>query len=572
MTTNQISTQIATLQKTLKTTTNKTLKDTLKKKIERLKGDLQNSGKTTKQLANELLKGKNKVNNMNAFEFKETVRKLAQKPEYTFLKSMGKSEIKDDLKRYAKPVGWRFKGRGNYEKPTKTDIKNKNNVYWENRPNRTDVVFPAKLETGGALGTGGSSDWGANDGGTFSTKMDGFESKFAKGGKTKKEIIRDFEYEMRPDQIEMVSKNIAYDMPNHTKPDSNGKFSAEQVQKAFKYIPDLKYVKNKSNIQTIINKVLSIVNESNGFKYETGGALGTGGSSDWGANDGGTFSTKMDGFESKFAKGGKTKKEPKIIRGFLDDEGFEYGNGGEIGKNLKAIANKYESNEDENMHSENVVLLAKHFGTDLDLKEANEILAKHIKEGFLSSENGNKRNALYNKLISKARNEMLSNGIKFETGGALGTGGSSDWGANDGGTFSTKMDGFESKFAKGGKTKKEPKIIRGFLDDEGFEYGNGGGVEDLNSLSINELKSMLNDAEVNWKKDNGDKYKAINKAIGDKLQEKYATKKALSLNPKYAKLSIHQLYLKLNDAEINWRKDNGAEYKEIEKEINSRLS
>jgi hypothetical protein len=194
MTTNQISTQIATLQKTLKTTTNKTLKDTLKKKIERLKGDLQNSGKTTKQLTNELLKGKNKVNNMNAFEFKETVRKLAQKPEYTFLKSMGKSEIKDDLKRYAKPVGWRFKGRGNYEKPTKTDIKNKNDVYWENRPNRTDVVFPAKLENGGALGTGGSSDWGANDGGTFSTKMDGFENKFAKGGKTKKEpkIIRGF--------------------------------------------------------------------------------------------------------------------------------------------------------------------------------------------------------------------------------------------------------------------------------------------------------------------------------------------------------------------------------------------
>ncbi len=67
---------------------------------------------------------------------------------------------------------------------------------------------------------------------------------------------------IRPDQIEKVSKNLAYSMPNHTKPDSNGKFSAEQVQKAFKYFPDLKYVKDKNDIQTIIDKVLSIVNES----------------------------------------------------------------------------------------------------------------------------------------------------------------------------------------------------------------------------------------------------------------------------------------------------------------------
>ena len=67
---------------------------------------------------------------------------------------------------------------------------------------------------------------------------------------------------IRPDQIEKVSKDLAYSMPNHTEPDSKGKFSAEQVQKAFKYIPDLKYVKDKNDIQTIIDKVLAIVNES----------------------------------------------------------------------------------------------------------------------------------------------------------------------------------------------------------------------------------------------------------------------------------------------------------------------
>jgi hypothetical protein len=67
---------------------------------------------------------------------------------------------------------------------------------------------------------------------------------------------------LRPDQIEQISKDLAYSMPNHTTPDSKGKFSAEQVQKAFKYIPDFKYIKDKKVIQTIIDKVLDIVNES----------------------------------------------------------------------------------------------------------------------------------------------------------------------------------------------------------------------------------------------------------------------------------------------------------------------
>jgi hypothetical protein len=67
---------------------------------------------------------------------------------------------------------------------------------------------------------------------------------------------------IRPDQMEQVAKDLAYSMPNHSKPDEDGKFSAEQVQKAFKYIPDLKHVKDKKDIQTIVDKVLAIVNES----------------------------------------------------------------------------------------------------------------------------------------------------------------------------------------------------------------------------------------------------------------------------------------------------------------------
>jgi hypothetical protein len=96
--------------------------------------------------------------------------------------------------------------------------------------------------------------------------------------------------------------------------------------------------------------------------------------------------------ESKMAKGGMTYSE---------------------------IKSQYLENEDENAHSENVVLLAKHFGTESELKEAKRILQLHDKEGYLSSENGKKRQELHLKLIAKARKEMNKEGIKFADGGML---------------------------------------------------------------------------------------------------------------------------------------------------------
>jgi hypothetical protein len=89
------------------------------------------------------------------------------------------------------------------------------------------------------------------------------------------------------------------------------------------------------------------------------------------------------------------------------------------GGSLKSIAKKYEQNEDDNAHSENIILLAKHFGTADDLKEAKRILALHNREGHLSSENGKKRYELHTKLIAKARKEMEAEGIKFAKGGLL---------------------------------------------------------------------------------------------------------------------------------------------------------
>ena len=130
----KISDNNAALKRQFSTTTNDTLKEALGKKIARLENDLEGMSFSTKQLASKLLKAKTKVKNMSAVDFKELVRRLSKKPEYSFLKSMSAGKIKDDLKRVAKPVGWRFRGRGNYAKPTMKQIKAgaKSNIYFEN--------------------------------------------------------------------------------------------------------------------------------------------------------------------------------------------------------------------------------------------------------------------------------------------------------------------------------------------------------------------------------------------------------------------------------------------------------
>jgi len=137
-----------------------------------------------------------------------------------------------------------------------------------------------------------------------------------------------------------------------------------------------------------------------------------------------------------------------------DDARFEERGMMAKGGDLSLIKKKYEENEDENAHSENVVLLAKHFGTKADLAKAKEILALHEKEGYLSSENGKKRTELHYKLIDKARSEMGKQGIKFEKGGYM---------------------------AKGGKTKDQ-EVVRGYFEDEAYEYGKGGTTKSFTEL------------------------------------------------------------------------------------------
>jgi hypothetical protein len=73
---------------------------------------------------------------------------------------------------------------------------------------------------------------------------------------------------------------------------------------------------------------------------------------------------------------------------------------------IEAIRNEYKTNEELNLHSENAVLLAKHFGTSKDLEEAEAILAEHRKNVSISAELYDKRQKLclkFTHLINKLK-------------------------------------------------------------------------------------------------------------------------------------------------------------------------
>jgi len=70
--------------------------------------------------------------------------------------------------------------------------------------------------------------------------------------------------------------------------------------------------------------------------------------------------------------------------------------------NAKDIELVFRNNEKHNMHAENVVLLAKYFGTKKDYQEANKIREEHKRLRYLSPDLAAKRDLLYNKLMKKA--------------------------------------------------------------------------------------------------------------------------------------------------------------------------
>lgn len=100
-----------------------------------------------------------------------------------------------------------------------------------------------------------------------------------------------------------------------------------------------------------------------------------------------------------------------------DDE--QMAKGGKL--SLREFEKKYNQNEDENLHSENVVLLAENFGSADDIRDAKTILAKHDAIGHLPFSLGEERYKLSEKLWKKYTDMKLK---KMSSGGKMAMGGS----------------------------------------------------------------------------------------------------------------------------------------------------
>jgi hypothetical protein len=143
--------EIALLERKLKSAKTNREKIVLAKELKDLKSKL-----TTTQKKETLPTQRRKIRMLSSAEFNDLIARLKQKPEYSFLKSMGKKKIEDDYRVVGKPVGWRIKGKNNYRVPSKRfRAENPDLVYYENRINRSDVRKPNRLEQGGMMARGG---------------------------------------------------------------------------------------------------------------------------------------------------------------------------------------------------------------------------------------------------------------------------------------------------------------------------------------------------------------------------------------------------------------------------------
>ena len=148
-------------------------------------------------------------------------------------------------------------------------------------------------------------------------------------------------------------------------------------------------------------------------------------------NDGGEYTSQIV-FNQRMAKGGSTK----------------YAKGGGV-KSPKDIFAEYEENESYNRHSENIVLLAEHFGSEQDVKDAKAIVKEHISTGHLTDELRKRRNKLDSKLYPKLIQALDSN---YADGGEI-----SVWNLRKGDKIKTRkgdIETIERKIESGYFTKE----------------------------------------------------------------------------------------------------------------------
>jgi hypothetical protein len=201
------------------------------------------------------------------------------------------------------------------------------------------------------------------------------------------------------------------------------------------------------------------------------------------------------------------REKLSVIEDELEMLGYEaYEKGGYMkkgGLTLGDISKKYDENEDINYHTENVVLLATHFGTADELRDAKTIKAKHDAIGHLPFNLYQERNELGDKLYKRMEEQIRENGMgakpkKMAKGGYMAKGG--------------EMHRYEKGgyMAGGGQTGRYQVI----QDDKGYFEQGFYGVFDTKSKELIELFEFKKEADGYVKELNE---KGISKADSSKF-------------------------------------------------------
>jgi len=84
------------------------------------------------------------------------------------------------------------------------------------------------------------------------------------------------------------------------------------------------------------------------------------------------------------------------------------------GATIDKIKSEYEKNEDQNYHSENIALLAKHFGTEEEHANTKKIIRSRNKEGSLPDRHRPYQNMIHGKYIHHLYPTQMAEGVALD--------------------------------------------------------------------------------------------------------------------------------------------------------------
>ena len=312
-----------------------------------------------------------------------SLKELVKKKKYSIYKKSG-VDLKKDSEEPALPIGRRVsKGlKGNQYGNKKSS---KGNVYYEYRANRLDVKQPSKtakypkLADGGMMNVGGISysfEYKDNEGDTYQDNYDNISEA--------KKAIK---------EIQNSGGRILETFKHRIEKDGTGTFVGR--------FGDGGMMAKGGENTTELQKYLEVASD----RAFAGGGNGVN-ITDYGLSEVAIYinqdiyTTETKNLFKKLVDS-MVKDEIKNNQVGANDykKGGMMAHGGKLSK--KDFFKKYEENEDENMHSENVVLLAENYGTESDIRDAKTILAKHESIGHLPTSLRLERDALHDKLYAK---------------------------------------------------------------------------------------------------------------------------------------------------------------------------